>query len=573
MDYPRDFVKDDLVWRPRSPTPSIQYSDGAYAEVRLKRILDEATDRTVLSRQLATAAVDWPSLYHLSPRRANLLRPLSLTTRMSILEIGAGCGALTRFLGESGAHVVAIEGSLARAQIAAARTQDLDNVEILFGTFGNINFASPFDLVVIVGVLEYAAMYSEAVDPFLDLLTSAASHLTVDGALALAIENRLGLKYWSGVPEDHTGYSYMGVMNTYETGGPRTFGEQELTSLLADAGLVNHRTLVPVPDYKLVRSVIDFHSLPCALVPAAQHIVAAAFHEDAQIRAPTAFSLELAAVSAIENGLGTQLANSFLVIAAADAASLAKICDPETCIWHFATSRIPSFAKATLLQPRSTPITVRRAHLADPSADGRSGHELSVTQTLLEEPFRNGRSVWLQLVASLNSPGWTADGAAATLYDWYRAVTSLADGSGNISGGLLDATPYNALLCRGNVEFIDQEWLWHAALPVSWVARRGLIFSLDMITSVAEAERHTPVHIEQLVAELLTALGSENGYRSEDREAFLEWLTTFHATVAGSSLAVMRTHLEGILGRHLLVRDEPPRASMLEEPLLWQSFG
>lgn len=76
------------------------YSDGAAVEARLLAWVRAVADRRVLSEELRAGITDWPSRYHLSPLRANLLRPLAgwLTGR-TVLEIGAGCGALTRYLG------------------------------------------------------------------------------------------------------------------------------------------------------------------------------------------------------------------------------------------------------------------------------------------------------------------------------------------------------------------------------------------------------------------------------------------------------------------------------------------
>ena len=111
---------------------SIAYSDGDEVEQRIGNIIGQATDISVLSTELSQKFTDWASLYHLSSSRANILRPMeSILKGADVLEIGAGCGAITRYLGEIGANVVALEGSLRRAAIARSRTRDLDNVEVV----------------------------------------------------------------------------------------------------------------------------------------------------------------------------------------------------------------------------------------------------------------------------------------------------------------------------------------------------------------------------------------------------------------------------------------------------------
>lgn len=90
-----------------------RYTDGPDVEARLLRIVESASDITSSSRELEAAITDWSSRYHLDSRRANVLRALDhLSSTARVLELGAGCGALTRYLGERFAKVDAVEGSL-----------------------------------------------------------------------------------------------------------------------------------------------------------------------------------------------------------------------------------------------------------------------------------------------------------------------------------------------------------------------------------------------------------------------------------------------------------------------------
>ena len=97
--------------------------------------------------------------YHFSPIRSNLLRPLRIRPGMRVLEIGCGTGAITRWLGEQHAQVVAIEGNIRRARAAAVRCEGLASVEIVAGTLDDVPPDALFDLVVVVGVLEYSTVF------------------------------------------------------------------------------------------------------------------------------------------------------------------------------------------------------------------------------------------------------------------------------------------------------------------------------------------------------------------------------------------------------------------------------
>ena len=141
------------VWH-RQDFASISYSDGTGVEERIAAIIQQAHDVSVLSPELSGHCSDWPSLYHLSSSRANILRPFENDlAHAEILEVGSGCGAITRYLGETGATVLALEGSMRRAAIARARCRELDNVTVLAEKFEQFETQARFDVVTLIGVV------------------------------------------------------------------------------------------------------------------------------------------------------------------------------------------------------------------------------------------------------------------------------------------------------------------------------------------------------------------------------------------------------------------------------------
>src|SRR5580704_5498762 len=187
------------------------YSDGAEAESRLLTVVTSANDRSTFSPELTASITDCVSEYHLSKSRHCLLRPLGIQAGNKVLELGCGCGAITRFLGEIGADVVAVEGSLARAHIAAERCRDLANVRIIVDDLLRFETEERFDFILLIGVLEYAAVFSDYANPFEHYLRAVAHLLGPDGKLVVAIENKVGLKYFNGCGEDHVGAPFFGV--------------------------------------------------------------------------------------------------------------------------------------------------------------------------------------------------------------------------------------------------------------------------------------------------------------------------------------------------------------------------
>ena len=234
----------------------IDYSDGDDAENRIEAIIERTSDLSTFSPQLKPHCTDWVSTYHLSGSRSNILRPFELSAEQDILEIGAGCGAITRYLGECGANVLALEGSLRRSKIARSRTRDLSNVTIVCETFSEFKVEQKFDVITLIGVFEYAARYIGSDTPHESMLKSVVHLLKPNGSIILAIENQMGLKYFAGAPEDHLQIPLYGVEDRYEVREPRTFGQETLREMFNGVGLTNLFFLAPYPDYKLPRSIV-----------------------------------------------------------------------------------------------------------------------------------------------------------------------------------------------------------------------------------------------------------------------------------------------------------------------------
>lgn len=207
--------------------------------------------------------IRWPVFYHLTPIRKNILNWYPFKENSSVLEIGAGMGAITEVLCEKCKEVVSVELSKNRAKSIAVRNEDKENLEIIVGNLNDIDFkGEKFDYITLIGVFEYAALYTNTENPYNDFLNNIKKLLKEDGKLLIAIENKFGMKYFAGAPEDHTNIAYDGITGYTSGTKVRTFGKQELKDILQENNLGNIKFYYPLPDYKLPSLMFSDEYLP-----------------------------------------------------------------------------------------------------------------------------------------------------------------------------------------------------------------------------------------------------------------------------------------------------------------------
>jgi len=217
--------------------------------------------------EIISSRKDWATLYHLSPARGNIVRWIPMNGTEKVLEIGAGPGAITETLSSMAGEVECVDLSAKRSEINATRNKDRDNITIHVGNFVDVEptLADDFDYIFLIGVFEYAGSYMDSAAPFHDELLRILPHLKKGGRIVIAIENRLGLKYFAGAREDHTGRYFDGI-ESYENSGMsvRTFSRAGLERIFVDCGITDYSFYYPYPDYKFTSEVYSDGRLPKA---------------------------------------------------------------------------------------------------------------------------------------------------------------------------------------------------------------------------------------------------------------------------------------------------------------------
>lgn len=203
----------------------------------------------------------WPVYYHLSKRREYIVQPMDIKKTDDVLEIGAGCGAVTGALLKKAGAVDCVELSKKRALINAYRHQEAQNLRIFVGNLQDIRLDKQYDAVTLIGVLEYAGKYTVDQEPYVHFLQTIRALLKPRARLYIAIENRLGLKYFAGCAEDHIGREFEGIEGYPGRDGIRTFSRAELIDLLKRSGFEHHEFYYLYPDYKFPTNIFTDESL------------------------------------------------------------------------------------------------------------------------------------------------------------------------------------------------------------------------------------------------------------------------------------------------------------------------
>jgi SAM-dependent methyltransferase len=516
---------NDNVWQLRGHT-TFSYSDGTKTERYLERVFRAAKDLSTRSAELQSWIKDWPSEYHLTTKRAQLLSGFSFDRSKRVLEVGCGCGAITRHLGESFDQVVSVEGNLDRARLARLRTRDLDSVSLICAPFQEIRFRQKFDIIFCIGVFEYSGAFIPGDDPYEEALRYFAEMLTPNGILVVAIENQFGLKYFSCAREDHVGTMFEGLEG-YHRRPPevRTFGKGELQGLL-QRHFTNVEFYYPYPDYKLPECVL-----------ASSFVASGRAGELISQLKPRDYSGEMhrywddsaAALELARNGMLEFFANSFIAVAGGGALDAVRF--PQQGVLYSA-GRKPSFSTRTRVlgdaagKLRVVKELISGAHEAESGPLRLLTHEGSWVDML-------SLQTQLQLRARMRTRS-LAD-IFAPCKPWLNQLASEAYEQGGqlvLGGDHVDSIWSNAYVVGDECRVIDREYVWRDALPLHVVVIRAiynLLAKLDDGLPVSDSLRARCGR--ELISDIAVAIGVE--LSAPDFDGFVEVETELQWQVFG----------------------------------------
>lgn len=490
-------------------------------DIRLKSALEQSNDLSLFSPDLKKHLLDWPSFYHLASCRANILRPFEDRLRnASVLEIGAGCGAVSRYLGEAGASAICLEQDLNHAIIASQRVSDLPNISVVNDNLSTFKCENKFDLVTLIAPLDSPNFFCTWEMPFDELLVKAQSFLKPDGLLIIAIDNQIGLKYLAGAPDSQNGIRGYGIEDRHNSTNFSNFGRITLKELLENASLNYSKFLLPFPSYTSPISIItesglndpdfDFGVLAVSSVD-----------KDRQLPDNLAFNLQLAWPVINRNKLCLDLANSFLVVASRYPQN---VMDDNVLAFHYTSNRAACFCKQTLfIRKPNNSIKVAYRKLSSTAVNSRLAK--IVCMRLPEEAdYVKGKAFGQVFSRLFASNEWSVELIVNELIELFNFINlNFANMKKTpfdklkefkLDGAYFDAVPNNIIIdSAGIFHHIDEEWYLEQPLSLGWYIFRVLLSVINSAPVINQPKWETPSTKLELFKEIFHRIGlrfSEN---------------------------------------------------------------
>lgn len=501
------------------------YSDGKIENYILSAIKN-ADDISDDSEELMRLSKDWPSYYHLGTGRSNILKCLDFKKKqIKVLELGSGCGAITRFLGENFESIDSVEGSLLRAKITRERCRDLSNVRVFCSDIKRVKFEPEYDIVTLIGVLEYAPVYfsnDNNQNPFHALLKLVKPALKSDGVLIIAIENKIGLKYWSGCPEDHTGKIYDGIHGYPTKGQPETLSKSEMNNLLNEMGFNNQYYYYIFPDYKFATDALSDNGDDKKL-----HLhnwINVPFNSYINPRKIT-FQERLALKTICDAGLLKEFANSFLIVTGNNSDIINKT---DWAAKKFSMSRLKEYQCITTLKLTPEPFVekLRLNGSNDRTNVGivKSGDcQFNVSHNISNSDWHKGDLLNLEIYKILNNEDFKKE-ISKIFQKYYQEIFKLyytgendEDGYPLLQGCAIDSI-FKNIIINDKKEFIpiDTEWQAEDSIPADYVSYRCIIIDIANIANINTG------NLDNFTIDLQKILYPQYGVRRNNRNKELE---------------------------------------------------
>lgn len=226
-------------------------------------------------RQHPSAQVQTASVMMMNLDRANWYLFLPLPRESTVLDIGAGSGAITHAMACFYDHVIAIEPVIERVEFMKQRfrQEGLSNVTLVRSHVGKLPILSQsIDLAILNGVLEWipwSITQGRPREVQLQALQTIHEVLRPGGFVCVGIENRWTLNLLAGAKDPHADIPYVTILPRFladvyacwKTGQPYRnylYSAGGYRRLLKQAGFSQVQIYCALPTYNYPKFIIPF---------------------------------------------------------------------------------------------------------------------------------------------------------------------------------------------------------------------------------------------------------------------------------------------------------------------------
>jgi len=540
-----DIINDDLIqdepnlWSLKIHN-EFDYSDGKASEKYLESVLRNTTNLNSNSSELENHIKDWPSEYHLSTKRAQLFTGFNFDSSLQVLEVGSGCGAITRYLGETFSSVVSIEGSIKRARLAKLRTADLDSVKIICAPFQKIKFKKKFDIIFCIGVFEYSASFVPGKNPYESVLSYFSDILNPNGIVVIAIENQFGLKYFNSSREDHTCRLYEGLEGyQLHYNKVKTFGKYELEKYL-NKYFSSIKFYYPYPDYKLPNCIFSEQFLSSSR---AGELVSQIKSRDYFGELNNLWDESLVYLELSKNGMLPFFSNSFLIVAGKNEIQGASfdqlaVLVSDKRIYKFKTHTRIFMANGGEIKVSKKPCSGESLVNIDKLTLTESNSNWEDSSSLQTIVYKNCMSQEMNLSEMFK--------ICRKWVEYLNGESEYINDVKYLDGKYIDCIWSNIYLNNNGISIIDQEWIWKEKIKLNVLIIRSIYTFLYRIKNTKYLSSVIKLkNLKKLISIIAESMGVEL-YKSDFTE-FIKLESEFQSLVFGSEKKYNRLKLRWIL--------------------------
>ena len=198
---------------------------------------------------LLTLDASFSEIKALSDNRKNIVAFYPISNNETVLEIGAGFGEVTGSFLDRAKSVVCIESKKEKAEIIAKRYDLYNNLSVYAGEIDDVVLDEKFDIISLIGLIDL----KEDLERYFDYVVS---HLKENGKILIAINNKFGIKHFSGVLREDSIKSFETISNE-----SKFIGISDIENKLNDVGY-KFKKYYPMPDYTFTNAIYTDEFLP-----------------------------------------------------------------------------------------------------------------------------------------------------------------------------------------------------------------------------------------------------------------------------------------------------------------------